>query len=69
MQNGIIAVIKPDNVDLKLLELFAEGIWKSLEVRARQAKEIYEQSLKGNFGRSSEDQNSKRNADSEGQAH
>jgi hypothetical protein len=69
MQNGIIAVIKPDNVDLKLLELFAEGIWKSLEVRARQAKEIYEQSLKGNFGRRSEDQNSKRNADSEGQAH
>jgi hypothetical protein len=36
---------------------FAGGVWKSLETRTREALEGYKQSLMGDSGGSSEDQN------------
>jgi hypothetical protein len=49
-----------------LLNCFVGGIWGSLESQAREAPECCRQRLKGDYGRSSENQNANRNPDSKG---
>jgi hypothetical protein len=63
-RNSVVAMTKPNHLVLKPLKLSVGGIWKSLEMWAREAHECYKESLMGDSRWSSEDQDAHRNVNS-----